>query len=377
MIIKKPDDSNEYYEMDLEVKYKRGRSVLLFESAQLFATSSDPIHDSLKHYFSRLLKSRSKEWEFILLVRKVPIHIQYNRKYYVNGRPAPLNRISHALARTAFASINKHDAGQILTVLYNALELPENISYVLENRAPYHWYEDYVRVAVRLNVKQIGPTRFAIEISDGVWGEISLKNLDTFVNFYRHGVKRGSWKFLSPNFLFERLLGREPSRSEEALMKAFLLQNRQQDMVERRAKQLIANMVEKYPEQLHYVSQQKEDWTEEVLYVKGQIFDWKLRKNSDKASRQSVHSYIWQPRHTDSEDNESPSDSSHQWLGPICIDNMTSGTVSIGDQFIARAMPLMNDLHIEKMVYTIKQYISDRNPERLTFEQMRETDGLL
>ena len=58
-----------------------------------------------------------------------------------------------------------------------------------------------------MNVTQIEDDECAIEIADGVWGSISFDNLNTMCNFYIHGKKRGSWKYLSPQELFRRTIG--------------------------------------------------------------------------------------------------------------------------------------------------------------------------
>ena len=54
------------------------------------------------------------------------------------------------------------------------------------------------------------------------------------------------------------------------------------------------------------------------------------------------------------------------WKGPICIDNMQSGS-SIGDQFVARALAFLNDTLTVSRVSTIKRYLTHeagtiRNP---------------
>ena len=54
------------------------------------------------------------------------------------------------------------------------------------------------------------------------------------------------------------------------------------------------------------------------------------------------------------------------WKGPICIDNMQSGS-SIGDQFVARALAFLNDTMTVSRVSTIKRYLTNepdsiRNP---------------
>ena len=49
------------------------------------------------------------------------------------------------------------------------METPEIVRYVVENRVPYYFYDDFTRHDVRLNVVRTGDKDFAIEIGDGFW----------------------------------------------------------------------------------------------------------------------------------------------------------------------------------------------------------------
>ena len=51
-----------------------------------------------------------------------------------------------------------------------------------------------------------------------------------------------------------------------------------------------------------------------------------------------------------------------RWKGPICIDNMSAGS-SVGDQFVARALALLNDTMTVALVNTIKSYIKTNQNE--------------
>ena len=239
-----------------------------------------------------------------------------------------------------------------MAYLYSTLDLPENVKYCLENRAPFHFYKNYERQDVRLNVMQIDDKMMAMEISDGVWGEISAKDLDTYCNFYIHNKSRGSWKRLSPKKLYTRIMGVEPSNSELEVMIAFLLQNRMQDIVDSRAMELVDDMLQQYEGRLF--AHRDEKGTLQTMYVKGRDYDWKLTNNSFKSGIQMVSTFVWQP----------DTDGNGKWRGPICIDNMAEGS-PLGDQFATRALALLNDTHTIKIVNTIKTYlVSEPNKYR-------------
>ena len=131
--------------------------------------------------------------------------------------------------------------------------MPENISYALENRAPFHWYIEGKKVECRFRVQMIADDECAMEISDGIWCPIKVKDLNIYMGYYWKGNKRGSWKHLSPTRLWEKLLGEYPSESQKKLMLAFLEQNRTQSIVEQRAEQLMAELVSNHPDRIKMV----------------------------------------------------------------------------------------------------------------------------
>lgn len=204
-----------------------------------------------------------------------------------------MGTICSALARLTYKSCFENSPEVLLSHLYSTLNLPENVKYCMENRAPFHFYDDYLKIDVRLNVVQIDDKLLAMEISDGVWGEITSQQLDTYCNFYVHGKSRGSWKRLSPESLYFRLMGKKPSSSELAVMIAFLKQNRMQDIVDERAMQLVRDMVIQHRGRL--IPTYDKSGTLEQLIVKGQHYDYKLTNNSFKSGIQMVSTYIWQP----------------------------------------------------------------------------------
>jgi len=154
-------------------------------------------------------------------------------------------------------------------------------------------------------------------------------------------------------------MGREPSRAELNLMIAFLQQNRKQDIVEKKAFQLINEMVSQRPDRLFPV------WKDDrltYLFVRGNHYDWKLEcRNYKESGTQNVSTYVYQP-----------SEGQKSWKGPICIDNANNDS-SVGDQFAARAMALINDNFTIKIVSTIDSYInSEPNENRMDEnEEMR------
>ena len=361
--IRQPNDSGQSWTTTISCE------TFNFGSAQGISpnrSAKDPVQDALESFWKGKLRFSNNYWKstfgstfsHLVFVGKLPIQLtKETTRYSMNGKVMNLNAIVSALARVTFKSCFEEDPVKLMMYLHSSTELPENVKYCLENRVPYHWYElteSTSKIEVRLNVQQISDKEIAIEVSDGIWGTMTIKDLDVFCNFYRDGHQRGSWKNTSPLELYYRTVGKMPSDSDMKVMKAFLKQNRTQKIVEERAIQLVNELLEQYPDRLFA------DWNGDVLksiIVKGKEYDWKLTNNDYKSDIQQVSTYIWQPKFENNQETGEREVSVVKWSGPICIDNMAKGS-SLGDQFAARALALLNDSFTIKIVSTIKRYIT-------------------
>ena len=388
---------------------------LTARTATDISKTGDELLHRLTEYFSRRLKRCGiQDFELVLTIGDLPIIVSKSDTYRINGRKSNLSHISNILARLVMLSTANTDSQYLLKRLMKYMDMPDNIIYALENRIPYYWYEDYEKISVRLNVMQISDSKYAIEISDSLWGEINTKNLNTFISSYRKRHKKGSWNQLTPRHLYERLIGNPPSDSELKLMKAFLMQNRTSKLVEDRANELVLEVCESFPNNIFYhkvglaeeqtsikvnrydgkkVDYNVTDKNNEWLFVRGQLFDWKIRKwNSmnHNGSRQSVSVYILSREQLNEKtclqmderfhhpvyNKETDETLVSSWHGPICIDNLASGGAnSVGDQMVARALILMNDTAAIKLVSTLRSYAEwDMDKYRIDIEELLETN---
>ena len=340
--------------------------------------SKNPIQDSLSNAYNLALRNKGTPFPHLNLdsqprlfsMGNFPVVLSKSgSQYALNGKTMTVKRISDILARLTYKSFFEEDKGVMMKYLLKLQNMPENISYVLENRFPYFFYEEFNRIDVFMNVIQIGEEECAIEIADGVWGNISFDNLNTMCNFYIHGKKRGNWKYLSPQELFRRTVGREPLESDVKVMINFLKQNRQKDIVEKRAEELMKELAEQYPNRIKITEEQGRA----IMYVRGNGFDWKLVESTYKSDIQQVSTMVWQPQVTTSENEDEEMEVSYTeplWRGPICIDNMARGS-SVGDQFVARALALLNDTVTVKIVNTIGRYLTaDENKFRIDWDEV-------
>lgn len=371
--ISKPDDSMGYYSTNITCvtfNFPKEHRVSFVRSEK------DPVQAGLEFFWKSVLSTRGgtryynsrikfgETFTHVVMIGGCPVVLSREGiRYHLNGKSYSLATISSALARVTYKSCFEKEPAKLLSGLYATLQLPENVKYCIENRAPYHFHEDYIKVDVRLNVVQIDDKMLAMEISDGVWGEITPQQLDTYCNFYIHGKSRGKWKRLAPATLYKRLMGRSPTDSELKIMIAFLQQNRMQDIVDERAIQLVNDMLAQYKDRLSAVFD--DDGTLLELHVRGKHYDWKLTNNKYKSGIQMVSTFIWQPvKNREYDINEETGEatsvsvlSEPKWRGPICIDNMSEGS-PLGDQFAGRALALLNDSMTIKIVNTIKSYIA-------------------
>tara|TARA_R110002167_G_scaffold235136_4_gene440411 strand:+ start:2328 stop:3545 length:1218 start_codon:yes stop_codon:yes gene_type:complete len=302
-------------------------------------------------------------------------------RYNLNGVYGNLDILVKALARTIFRSCyidgDGEEADESLDdYMQRCIDMPENITYVMENRVPYKFFQriegKIVEHNCRMNVMQIAPANFAVEISSGVWGEMGLKDLNTFINTYLNGHKKGKWYMIGCEELFFKTTGDKPTNAQVTIMKEYLKQNRMQDIVEKRAMELFDNMVRDYD----VIKRGKftKGNGEEVLamYVRGKLADWMIVDNQSKRGIQDVSTYVLTKSPlggkvipTIKEPVIPMEEGGHTWSGPICIDNLSSGA-SVGDQFAARAFACMNDPMLVKLVSTVGRYITGHEKDQET-----------
>ena len=280
-----------------------------------------------------------------------------------------------AIARTIYRSCFETDTAKLERYCFNNILLPENVSYALENRAPYHWYNKGVKIDVRFNVRMIAADECAIEISDGIWAPISVKKMNTYMNYYWKGQKSSSWfkARLTPKKLWQRLLHDEPTKGQTKMMIAFLEQNRTDALVQKRAYTLVNDLEKQYPDRIRVFWDKETGKSVKAMLVKGKIADWLITDNKYKSDIQAVSTYVYVK--LDGLATHTNLFVSGALKGPICIDNMTKNS-SIGDQFAARAMALLNDKITVTLVNTINHYLSDvhfdgQYEHRIDFEEVK------
>ena len=327
----------------------------------------------------------------------------------LEGVKGSVDNISKALSRTIFHSTTVKDEKELKRFAVKYLKTPDNIHYALENGVPYHWFDqEYSKFETRLKIEPAGDDEYSIELFEGQWGTISTKDLSTFLNFYLHGKRGGSWRLITPYKLYERLTGNPGSISDVERFMDHMKNNSGKDNAEERAQQLLSELLEQYPDRIRRVehtmktsreysledgTRKKIEHTEYEYHVKGKMCDWKIvdrNLDSNRESLQNVSSFVWQENKnknrltlthedgtwfTKDEVIEALSrpevlwdpegeyaytiDIEGKWAGPICIDNLMGGSPK-GDQIASRIMSFMNDHQTSVMVSTIGRYLTDK-----------------
>jgi len=359
----------------------RDRNIDVYAQRQRGNVSKEPtiesIYNNLKTtlQLTKLVKANANntvmmrvgKCKYLICLRKI------GNRYNVNGDFANLDVIMKAIARTimrsAYLDGDGEEAQEALDdYLLRCIEVPENVSYAMENRVPYKFFErtdeGVQERNTRLSLMRIAPDNYALEISSGVWGEINVKNLNTFVNSYLYNKRTGKWYMVSPAELWTRTVGDKPTPAQVKIMKEFLKQNRRSDLAEQRAMQLFNDMVNKYDVITKGVYNRN---GQDVLamFVRGKYADWMITDNQSKRGIQDVSTYVLTSKTIGDNDIMvnldnviNNTDKQAYWAGPICIDNLSSGA-SVGDQFAARAFACMNDTMLVKLVSTVRRYIQN------------------
>lgn len=140
-------------------------------------------------------------------------------------------------------------------------------------------------------------------------------------------------------------------------MMEFLAQNRTQDLIETRAKQLMEELTVKYEGRIKMFDYENNS----IMLVRGKLCDWVIIDSTYKTNVQKVKTYAFiHSKHFRPGDYSSLKNEflNGQLRGPICIDNIHENS-SVGDQYAARALALLNDDITIGLIYTIGRYLPD------------------
>ena len=282
----------------------------------------------------------------------------------------------------------------------NVIETDLEVAQTFVNKLSYTFFNDKdEEVETLLNIEQTDKEQVSIELNDGLWVSMDFK---PFKSFMRACAKnKNKWTGISPEELYYIQTGNILSSSQVKLVHAFLEQNRRTTLVEKRSMQLIEDLEKRFSGRIKNITLKvrtragwgddaKEEWEEHpAMFIKGKQLDWLVYSRQHAQHRngtQDVNTYclISKENYTFDEINEryvsenatlgnqSILDKNKVFFwGPICIDQ-TNIDVSLGDQYAARALALLNDEASMNMVSTLRSYSGYKPHIRIDIDALSE-----
>jgi len=287
----------------------------------------------------------------------------------VNGDTMTRTTAARHLSALCFQTKNENTREEVRDKFFKIISLPPDVNYAIINRAPYSFYYDGRYIECRLNVQQISSKEVAIEISEGLWGTLTVKQFLGYLSHYLHGTQRGSWCYTSPENLYQRIIGKPGRDSDIKVMKNFLMQNRTSAIVNERAEVLLKETLEKYGDRVkHFSHEINATETRHILLVKGMENDWVIawtdyKDRGKRSGRQLVSTkYHEQPLDAKTAKLGAVYDFRNQDGGfvGVCVDNLQSNSPLI-DQAVSRVLVCLNDKNTKKMVSTMRNISPNEN----------------
>ena len=353
-------------------------------------------YDQSINYYARnvvtlLNNSLKRASVFAFFDENCKIMIQkHEKKYYING-----NQITKSLLNGILPSVlmrmpllkNQEEMEKQINIAINTDPV---IAAAIVNKVEYNFFimehdtktnlKTLRPVSTLLNIEKTSKDTTAIELYEGVWIGLKDNQIKSFIN----SCKGNKNKFLgiSPQELYYMSRGEVLSDSQLKVVHAFLEQNRKSSLVEKRSMELFEGLTERFKGKIYSILTNfstTETEEKKTMAVRGKILDWIVVDSGGGGGRQDVSTFavIDLSNYVKEEKyfvNRFPEESKlsnvninisstytgdkgeeYYLMGPICIDQQHTG-ISLGDQFAARAMALLNDIHSCRQVSTLRGY---------------------
>ena len=312
-----------------------------------------------------------------------------DKKYFLNGNMLTKTKLNSVLPSILMRLPIVKDSEKFDIFVDNILTTDPVITSAIVNKIEYTFYDNGAKVVTLLNVEKTGRERSAIELYEGLWVDFKDSQMKSFIN----SCKGNKNKFLaiSPEELYYLSRGEFLSPLEIKTVYAFLEQNRKSSLVEKRSMELFKDLTERFKGKIFEKAMIVDDGVKQCMAVKGKQLDWIVVDRGYKAGRQDVSTYLIIPTsnfkyersrkvyiplgETQGLNNlninnvwfDKSNKNKYLLLGPICIDQAHTG-ISIGDQFAARSMALLNDVHSFEQVSTLRGYAKMKPVDRIDWD---------
>ena len=313
---------------------------------------------------------------------------KHEKKYYINGNQITKSLLNGILPSMLMRMPILENQEEMENYVDIAINTDPVIASAIVNKVEYNFFimeDDALRpVSTLLNLEKTGKDTTAIELYEGVWIGLKDSQIKSFIN----SCKGNKNKFLgiSPQELYYMSRGEVLSDSQMKVVHAFLEQNRKSSLVEKRSMELFEGLTERFKGKIYSIhtnfspTEKEGDEERQTMAVRGKFLDWiVVNSNNSNGGRQDVSTYaVISLSNYIREDNyyvnRFPEETNlnsisingnglylgdkgeeYYLMGPICIDQQHQN-ISLGDQFAARAMALLNDIHSCRQVSTLRGY---------------------
>ena len=313
---------------------------------------------------------------------------KHEKKYYINGNQITKSLLNGILPSMLMRMPILENQEEMENYVDIAINTDPVIASAIVNKVEYNFFimeDDALRpVSTLLNLEKTGKDTTAIELYEGVWIGLKDSQIKSFIN----SCKGNKNKFLgiSPQELYYMSRGEVLSDSQLKVVHAFLEQNRKSSLVEKRSMELFEGLTERFKGKIYSIltnfstTEREGDEEKQTMAVRGKFLDWiVVNANNSNGGRQDVSTYaVVDLSNYVQEDNyfvnRFPEETflnsininsngvytgdkgeEYYLMGPICIDQQHQN-ISLGDQFAARAMALLNDVHSCRQVSTLRGY---------------------
>ena len=314
---------------------------------------------------------------------------KHDKKYFLNGNMLTKTKLNSILPSIIMRLPLVKDSEKFNNFVDNIVNTDPVIASAIVNKIEYTFYDNGVKVATLLNVEKTGKERSAIELYEGLWIDFKDTQMKSFIN----SCKGNKNKFLgvSPEELYYLSRNEFLSPLEIKTVYAFLEQNRKSSLVEKRSMELFKDLTERFTGKIFERAMIVDDVEKQCMAVRGKQLDWLVVDRGYKQGRQDVSTYlvmaasnfkydrsreVYSPREETEGLNtlnrnsvwfDKSNENKYLLLGPICIDQAHTG-ISIGDQFAARSMALLNDVHSFEQVSTLRGYARLKPSNRIDWD---------
>ena len=331
-----------------------------------------------------------------------PLIIVKSKGYYINGykknKGEVNNIVSYMIKRH---TDNNMDYDSAEKQFNNMINTSLEITKCIINKLFYQYIsEDKMHNAVGitpvvdtlLTVEKTSRQTTAIEINSGLWINMEDKLFCQFIKAC-NGSKNKFYG-ISPEELYYTCTGKILSSNNVKLVRAFLSQNRHKDLIAKKSMELFEGLCTRFPNKIKKVDISDSGCI--GLLVKGYQYDWVIVGPEDSiengtTGQQNVSTYILLNSDNFIANKDKDGDTTYEtvegcnlprsWgsringkyivIGSICIDQ-TQYDISIGDQFAARALAVMNDKTTLSIVSTLRSYSQYTVAHRVDFDAVSE-----